>query len=82
MNAFLFTGNQLLILLESQSLTLPPPTAIFYLFFIFLFFLPHWLGFINRKKVFLICHPFNSCAPLNMDVLQCQCISQHDVVSH
>lgn len=48
MNAFLFTGNQLLILLESQALTLPPPTAIFY----FYFFLPHWLGFINRKKVF------------------------------
>lgn len=48
MNAFLFTGNQLLILLESQALTLPPPTAIFY----FYFFLPHWLRFINRKKVF------------------------------
>lgn len=50
MNAFLFTGNQLLISLESQALTLPPPTAIFY--FYLLFFLPHWLGFINRKKVF------------------------------
>lgn len=37
MNAFLFTGNQLLILLESQALSLPPPTAIFYFYFLFFF---------------------------------------------